>query len=104
MNKFKCSLMSFYRVATVLGLSFVAWKLVRHCRAGIAEKAGHAIDESIGVAAKKLEETAHALEEWAANGHDGENFGKGLDEVLTDTRKTLEKATDLVQHALNQTK
>jgi hypothetical protein len=84
-------------------VGFAAWKLVRHWRTGCAEKTGHTIDASIKTAADKLEKTAIALEEWADSGL-GENLGKGVDEVLTDTRKTLEKATDLFQRALNRTK
>jgi hypothetical protein len=103
MNKIKCYFVRIYRITTVIGIGFVAWKIVRHWRAGMAEKTGRAIDASIKVAARKLEKTAIALEEWADGGQ-GENLGKGLDEVLTDTKKTLDIASDLVQHALGHTK
>jgi hypothetical protein len=75
--------------------------LVRHWRAGRAEKTGHVLDSSIKVAADKLEKTAVVLEKWAESGL-GENLGKGVDEVLTDTKKTLEKATGLFQRAVKR--
>lgn len=87
-------------MATVAGIAFVAWKLVRHWRAGTAEKTGHAIDASINAAAEKLEKTAISLKEWADRGQ-GENLGKGIDEVLTDTKTALDKAAGLVQGALH---
>lgn len=34
----------------------------------------------------------------------GENLGKGVDELLTDTKKTLDRAHDLVQRALTHAK
>jgi hypothetical protein len=103
MTKIRCFIIDFYHTATVILIGFAAWKIVRHWRVGCAEKTGHAIDISIKAAADKLEKTAVALEEWADSGL-GENLGKGVDEVLTDTRKTLEKATDLFQRALSHAK
>jgi hypothetical protein len=103
MNKIRCLIVDFYRMETVIVIAFATWKLARHWHAGLAERTGHAIDASISAAAKKLERTAVALEEWADSGQ-GENLGKSLDEVLTDTRKTLGKATDLVQGALKHAK
>lgn len=99
MNKIRCCIVNVYHIVILIGISFAAWKVVRYWHAGLAEKKGHAIDASINAAAEKLEKTAIALEEWADTGL-GENLGKGLDEVVTDTKKTLEKATDLVQRAL----
>jgi hypothetical protein len=96
MCKVRCYITDIYRIATIIGVTFAMWKLVRHWHAGLAEKTGHAIDASISAAAKKLEITANLLEEWADTGL-GENLGKSLDEVLADTKKTLEKATGLVQ-------
>jgi hypothetical protein len=100
MNKFGCFIRTIYHIATVIGMAFAMWKLVHYWRAGMAEKTGHAIDASISAAAKQLEITADLLEKWADTGL-GENVGKGLDEVLADTKKTLDKATELVQVALN---
>ena len=91
------------RMLTFIGIVFGAWKLVRHWHAGKAEKTGHAIDASISAAAKKLEKAAVALEEWAG-GSRSENLGKGLDGVLMETKCTLDKATNLVQNALNHAK
>ncbi len=99
MNKNKCTIIDLYQLATLTGVAFATWKIAHHWHAGLAEKTGHAIDTSIGAAAKKLEKTAVALEEWADGGL-GENLGKGLDVLLTDTKKTLETATELVQRAL----
>jgi hypothetical protein len=90
---------TFYRIATLIGLGFGAWKLVRHWRAGLAEKTGHTFDVSIRTTAERLEKTAIKLEKWADN-HQGETVGKGLDVVLMDTQKTLDRATNLVQSAL----
>ena len=103
MNKIRCCIIDLYRIATVISIAFVAWKLVRCWHTGLAKKTGHAIDASISAAAEKLEKTALALEEMSDSGL-GENLGKGLDEVLMDTKKTLENATDLVQRALNHAK
>lgn len=99
MNKIRRSIRRFCRMVTLIGVGFAAWKLARLWHDGLAEKTGHAIDASISAAAKKLEKTALALEEWADGGV-GENLGKGVDEILMDTKKTLEKATDLVQGGL----
>jgi hypothetical protein len=103
MKKIRCYIRDLYHLAFVSGISFAAWKLVRHWHAGFGEKTGHDLDTSIRAAAEKLEKTAAALEKWADSGVGG-NVGKGVDEVLTDTRKTLDKAIDLVQHALHLAK
>lgn len=87
-----------FRIATLAGLGFAAWKLVRHWRSGLAEKTGHNLDASIRATAERLEKTATKLEKWA-NNHQSEAMGKGLDGVLLDTQKTLDKATDLVHNA-----
>jgi len=99
MNRFKCYLSAFYRIASIIGVAFVTWKLVHHWHAGFAEKTGRTIDAAIGVAAEKLEKTAIALENGADN-NPGETVGKGIDEILMDTKKTLEKATDLIHRVL----
>jgi hypothetical protein len=100
MSRVKRCCVGFYRLATFAAVAFTISKLVRHWHAGLAEKTGHAIDASVRAAAEKLEKTAIALEEWGENGM-GENLGKGLDDVLVDTQKALEMATDLVQRALS---
>jgi hypothetical protein len=87
------------RIVTLIGIGFGAWKLVRHWRAGLAEKTGHNLDASIRTTAERLEKTAAKLEKWADN-HQGETMGKGLDGVLLDTQKTLDRATGLVHSAL----
>ncbi len=103
MKKIRRLVIDLFHTTTVILIGFAAWKIVRHWRAGCAEKTGHTIDTSIKTAADKLEKTANALEEWADSGL-GENLGKGVDEALADTRKTLERATDLFQRALNRAK
>lgn len=100
MKKNKCAIIDFYQLATLSVVAFATWKIAHRWHAGLAEKTGHAIDASISAAAKKLEKTAIALEEWLEGGHLGENLGKGIDVLLIDTKKTLETATALVQHAL----
>ena len=101
-NLRKCLALTGIGAVGVIGTLLII-KAARRRHAGLAEKTGHAIDASIIAAAKKLEKTAITLEEWA-NGGMGKDLGKGLDEALTDTKKTLEKATDLVQGALNHAK
>ena len=91
---------SIIRLAILAGLGFAAWKLVRHWHSGLAEKTGHNLDASIKATAERLEKTATKLEKWAEN-HQTETMGKGLDGVVMDTKKTLDKATDLVHHAFN---
>jgi hypothetical protein len=103
MKKIRCYISDLYRLAFVIGTGFATWKLVRHWRAGRGEKAGHDIDASIRTAAEKLEKTASTLEKWADK-HQGENLGKGLDDVLTDTKKTLDRASDLVSRTLSHAK
>jgi len=103
MKKIRCLVYELNRTAGFVVLGFAGWMLVRHWRAGRAEKTGHALDSSIKLAAAKLEKTAVVLEKWAESGL-GENLGKGVDEVLTDTKNTLEKATGLFQRTLNRTK
>lgn len=93
----------FYRMVTVISFGFVIWKIVQIWHRGLAEKAGHAVDISLIAAAKQLEKTALALERWAENSR-GETLGKSLDEVLVETKKTLENATGNVQQALNRKK
>lgn len=99
MKTLVCYIKSFYRIAAMCGLGFVAWKIIRHWHSGLAEKTGRTIDASIGAAAQKLEMTAIALEKGADSGL-GENLGRGIDEILIDTQKTLEKATHLVENVL----
>jgi hypothetical protein len=103
MKKLKCRIMSVYHGIILMGMAFAAWKIVRVWQTGLAEKTGHTVDASLNAAAKKLEKTAIALEAWSAGGV-GENLGKGVDEILMDTKKTLEKATTLVAEALNHKK
>jgi hypothetical protein len=103
MKKIRCYIRDLYQLATVIGIGIATWKLVRHWRVGFAKKTGHDLDASIRASAEKLEKTAAALEKWADSGM-GENLGKGVDEVLTDTKKTLDRATGFVQHALNHAK
>jgi hypothetical protein len=103
MKKIRGYINDFYHLAFVLGTGFAAWKLVRHWRAGRGEKAGHDIDSSIRKAAEKLEKTASTLEKWA-DSHQGENLGKGIDDVLIDTKKTLDRTSDLVSRTLSHAK
>jgi hypothetical protein len=103
MNKIRCYIRDLYQMATIMGIAFATWKLVRHWHAGCAEKTGHDLDATITTTAEKLEKTAIALEEWADSGM-GKNLGKDLDEILTDTNKTLDMATGLVRRALRHAK
>jgi hypothetical protein len=103
MKKIRCYIRDLYHLAFVIGTAFATWKIVRQWRAGRGKKAGHDIDDSLRTAAEKLEKTANTLEKWADR-HQGENLGKGLDNVVTDTKKTLDRASDLVQRTLNHAK
>jgi hypothetical protein len=103
MKKMRLYIRDLYYLVTIAGVTFAAWKVVRHWRTGMGKKAGHDIDSSIRSAAEKLEKTANTLEKWAEN-HQGEHFGKGLDEVLADTKNTLDRASDLVSRKLNHAK
>lgn len=103
MKKIRGYINDVYRLAFVIGTGFATWKLVRHWRAGRGEKAGHDIDASIRKAAEKLEKTASTLEKWA-DSHQGETLGKGLDDVLIDTKKTLDRTSDLVSRTLSHAK
>jgi hypothetical protein len=103
MKKLRHYIGDLYRLAFVVGTGFATWKVVRHWQTGRGKKAGHDIDASIRKAAEKLEKTASTLEQWADN-HQGENLGKGLDDILTDTKKTLDRTSDLVSRTLSHTK
>jgi hypothetical protein len=103
MKKIRCYIRDLYHLAFISCIAFAAWKFVCHWRAGCGEKTGHNIDASIKAAAEKLEKTAVALEKWAESGAGG-NLGKDVDEVLTDTKKTIDKAADLVQRTLHPAK
>ncbi len=103
MRKFMRLMTSIFRLASFAGVLFVGWKIVRRWHEGLAQKTGHVVDTTVKAAAEKLEQTAVALEEWAINGN-GEHFGKDLDNVLMDTKKTLDAASGLMQGALNHSK
>lgn len=98
MNKIKSFFIAIYRIVTVFSIGFVTWKIVRYWHSGRAEKCGHGIDSSIGSAAEKLEKAAITLEGISDSGA-GQKVGKNLDDVLTDTKKTLENVTNLVKRA-----
>jgi hypothetical protein len=44
MKKIWRSIVCFYRMVTVIGVAFAAWKLSRLWHAGLAEKTGHALN------------------------------------------------------------
>jgi hypothetical protein len=75
MKKIRCFIRDLYHIATVIGVAFATWKIVRRWRAGQAEKTGHNLDASIKTAAEKIVKTAVSLEKWADEGM-GENLGK----------------------------
>jgi hypothetical protein len=101
MNKFKSICVTLYHTAALSAIGFISWKIVKFWHAGIGEKTGRTIDASIGATAVKLEENAIALETASDKGV-VENLGKGIDTVLTDTKKSLENATNLVKRALKR--
>jgi hypothetical protein len=101
MDTIKKTVLTVYRLSTLLVVGFITWKVVRCWRAGTAEKAGRTLDSSIGAAGATLEKNAIALDALSGKGT-GENLGKEVDEVLTDTKKSLENATDLVKSALKK--
>jgi hypothetical protein len=92
-----------YRIVAGIAALIVAWNVVRRWHAGLAEIAGQKIDVTFHSAAQRLEKTAAALEKEANLGI-GENFGRGIDTVVMDTKKTIDSATGLFQHALNRAK
>lgn len=99
MNKIKSAFVTLYHLAALSAIGFIAWKVIKYWHSGIGEKTGRILDGSIGAAAAKLEEDAIALETMSDKGV-AENLGKGIDTVLTDTKKSLEKATKIVKRAL----
>jgi hypothetical protein len=101
MKKIWRRIICFYRLVNTIGIAFTLWKFLRFWHTGTAQRTGHAIDASISIAAKKLEKSAVALEEWADSGQ-GETLGKNLDDILMDTKKALETASDLVLSAINR--
>jgi hypothetical protein len=103
MNKIRSFVNCSCQILAFTGIVFSVWKLARFWHPGLAGKTGRDIDASVSAAAKNLEKTANAIELQADNGF-GESVGIGLDEVLTDTKKKLDKATDLVQRALKHNK
>ena len=103
MNKIRSFVNRSCQVVAAVGTFISLWKLARCWRTGCAERTGHIIDASISAAAKKLEKTLNDIELQADNGL-GESLGKGLDDVLTDTKKKLDKATSVVNRALHHAK
>jgi hypothetical protein len=103
MNKIRSFVNVTCQIAITVGIVISVWKIARFWRPGLAEKAGRDIDASVSAATKNLEETAKAIGLQADSGL-GESLGIGIDEVLTDTKKKLDKATDLVQRALKHNK
>jgi hypothetical protein len=99
MNKIGSVFIVLLGVFAAVFIAIVSFKIARRRHVGFAEKAGNVIDASIRSAADKLERAADAIEEFSEN-NPGERIGKGLDEILTDAKKTLEKATDSIQTAL----
>lgn len=103
MNKIRSFVNTACQIAVTVGIIFSVWKLARFWRPGLAEKTGRGIDASVSAAVKNLEKTANTIELQADNGF-GKSLGIGLDEVLTDANRKLDKATDLVQRALKHNK
>lgn len=99
MNKIKSVCVTLYHTAALCAIGFISWKIIKYWHTGIGEKTGRTLDASIGAAAVKLEEDAIALETMSDKGV-AENLGKGIDTVLTDTKKSLENATKLVKRVL----
>lgn len=90
-------------MAVTVGIIFFVWKLARFWHPGLAEKTGRDIDASVSAAAKNLEKTATAIGLQVDNGL-GESLGKGLDEVVMDTKEKLDKATDVVHRVIKHNK
>lgn len=103
MNKIRSFVNGFCQIVAFFGMIYFVWKIARFWHPGLAEKTDRDIDSSVSAAAKNLEKTANAIELQVDKGF-GESVGIGLDEVLTDTKKKLDKATDLVQRALKHNK
>ena len=101
MDKIKRTIIGLYRLITLGATAYVAWKIVRYWQKRISEKNGRAVERSLNAAAEKLAKAAIALED-GADGGLGEIPGQSRDEVLADTRKALEKATDLFTRALHR--
>ena len=99
MNNIKCTIIGMYRIMTLSAMAYVTWKIVRFWQNGFAEKTGRTIDASVSASAEKIEKTARAADGVAEGG-----LGKGLDDVLTDTKKVFEKAGNLVKHAVQRAK
>ncbi|MBN1757458.1 MAG: hypothetical protein JW863_04020 [Chitinispirillaceae bacterium] len=103
MNKNSCTIIDLYQVITLSCVAFATGKFAHHWHAGLADTTGRAIDVTITTVANKLEKNAQALEEWANSGT-GKNQGNGIDKVLTDTKKALESATELIQRVTTNKK
>ena len=99
MNSIKCTIIGMYRIMTLSAMAYVTWKIVHYWQKGFAGKTGHTIDASVSAAAEKIEKTARVVDGVAEGG-----LGKGLDDVLTDTKKAFEKAGNLVKHAVQRAK
>jgi hypothetical protein len=55
MNGIKCTILGLYRLITLGAIVFTTWKIIEYWQKVIAEKAGHAIDAPVGVAAEKTD-------------------------------------------------
>jgi len=61
MKKIKCYFNHLFHWALFLALLTGMWKLVRWWHTGFGAKTGHALDISLNIAAKKLEQAAISL-------------------------------------------
>jgi hypothetical protein len=96
MEKIHRCFKTFRRIAGMMGIVFVVWRLARRWHAGAMEEAGHTIDETIAAAAGKVEKAAAELEVWANDGK-GRQLGKEADILLTEAKNALDGAAELIQ-------
>lgn len=99
MNKIKSFCVTIYHTAALCAIGFVSWKIIKNWHSGTGEKAGRSFDASIGATAVNPEKEAITPDTLSDKGM-SENLGKGIDTVLTDSKKSIEKAANLVKRAL----
>ena len=99
MNTIKSFCVTIYHTAALCAIGFISWKIIKNWHSGTGEKTGRTLDASIDAAAVKLEKEGIALETMSDK-RVAENLGKGIDTVLTDSKKSIEKAAKLVKRAL----
>ena len=80
---------------------YMFYRMVSKWKPQIAQNAGHDLDIATNQAAHHMHNAAIGLNEWSMSGY-GETLGKGIDEILLQTKQSLNEASDVVAAVLSR--